>query len=105
MLMDAIGGLTHAQAGVDSIKKLGYPEYVLTIIGVAKLIGVAAIVQPQYPILREWGYAGFAINFVIAFLSWLLVGGWYGPLLPPIIMLLFMCLPYILWKKSETELD
>ena len=38
---------------------LGYPEYFLTIIGIWKILGVMAILIPNYPLLKEWAYAGF----------------------------------------------
>ncbi len=45
--------------GVDSIIHLGYPIYFLTILGVWKILGVAAVLIPKYPLLKEWAYAGF----------------------------------------------
>lgn len=46
------------------IRHLGYPDYFRTFLGVAKLLGVAAIVLPRFTRLREWAYAGF--SFVLA---------------------------------------
>jgi uncharacterized membrane protein YphA (DoxX/SURF4 family) len=40
------------------IKQLGYPVYVLTILGTWKLLGAAAILAPRFPLLKEWAYAG-----------------------------------------------
>jgi hypothetical protein len=38
---------------------VGYPIYFLTILGVWKLLGVAAVLIPKFPLLKEWAYAGF----------------------------------------------
>ena len=38
---------------------LGYPEYLLTLLGVWKLLGVIAVLLPRLPLLKEWAYAGF----------------------------------------------
>jgi DoxX-like family len=38
---------------------LGYPIYVLTILGGWKLLGVVAVLIPKYSLLKEWAYAGF----------------------------------------------
>ena len=46
-------------AGVDYITHLGYPIYLLTIIGVWKILGVVAVLIPKFPLLKEWAYAGF----------------------------------------------
>ena len=45
---DVMAGLAH----------LGYPTYFATIIGVWKLLAVAAILAPGLPRLKEWAYAG-----------------------------------------------
>jgi uncharacterized membrane protein YphA (DoxX/SURF4 family) len=38
---------------------LGYPAYLLTILGIWKILGVIAILVPKFPLLKEWAYAGF----------------------------------------------
>jgi hypothetical protein len=70
MLGDAYGGITMQQAGKDSLAKLGYPMYLLVIMGSAKIAGVVAIAQTKYRIIKEWAYSGFTISFIGAFLSW-----------------------------------
>lgn len=64
---------------------LGYPSYFLTIIGVWKLSGVIAILIPQYPLLKEWAYAGFFFVMTGAIFSHLSVGDeakeYFGPTL------------------------
>ena len=48
-----------APPGVYGITHLGYPVYFLTILGVWKILGVAALLIPKFPLLKEWAYAGF----------------------------------------------
>ncbi len=55
--------------GVDSIIHLGYPVYFITILGVWKILGVAAVLIPKYPLLKEWAYAGFFFVMTGAALS------------------------------------
>jgi len=38
---------------------LGYPIYLLTILGIWKTLGVVALLIPKFPLLKEWAYAGF----------------------------------------------
>jgi uncharacterized membrane protein YphA (DoxX/SURF4 family) len=38
---------------------LGYPLYVLTILGIWKILGVIALLIPKFTLLKEWAYAGF----------------------------------------------
>jgi hypothetical protein len=41
---------------------LGYPGYLATILGTAKLIAAVIVVAPGLPRLKEWAYAGIVIN-------------------------------------------
>src|SRR6478736_5540589 len=43
----------------DMMAHLGYPLYLLTLLGVWKLLGVATVLIPKFPLLKEWAYAGF----------------------------------------------
>jgi hypothetical protein len=44
---------------VIRITQLGYSDYILTILGVWKILGVIAILIPNFALLKEWAYAGF----------------------------------------------
>jgi hypothetical protein len=43
---------------VELVTKLGFPLYVLTILGVWKVLGAVALVVPGFPRLKEWAHAG-----------------------------------------------
>ncbi|RYZ49067.1 MAG: DoxX family protein, partial [Proteobacteria bacterium] len=43
---------------------LGYPLYLMKILGFAKLLGSIAILYGKFPKLKEWAYAGFALDFL-----------------------------------------
>ena len=43
---------------VDSLAHVGYPIYIITLLGVWKILGVVALVMPRFPLLKEWAYAG-----------------------------------------------
>jgi len=43
----------------EIVTRLGYPLYMLSIIGIWKILGVAAILVPNFPLIKEWAYAGF----------------------------------------------
>ena len=63
----AAGGtmnLMRAEVQKESISALGYPEYLMTILGVAKLLGVVALLMPRFPLLKEWAYAGFTFDLL-----------------------------------------
>jgi hypothetical protein len=58
--------LTRQPPMVAAYQHLGYPLYFMTILGLAKLLGVATVLAPGLPRLKEWAYAGFVINMVSA---------------------------------------
>jgi uncharacterized membrane protein YphA (DoxX/SURF4 family) len=101
MIMDGFGGVTQQEAGKEVFKHLGYPMYMLIIVGIAKLLGAVSILQHKYTTIKEWAYAGFAINFIGAFASRAFVGDGVSLLIPPLVALVIMFIPYILWKKLK----
>jgi len=103
MIMDGIGGITQQEAGKEVLKHLGYPMYLLIIVGIAKLLGAASILQTKFTAIKEWAYAGFAINFIGAFASRAFVGDGISLLIPPLVALAIMFIPYILWKKLTSN--
>ena len=60
--------------GLDSVTHLGYPTYFLTILGVWKILGVAIVLIPKFPLLKEWAYAGFFFTMSGAALSHIAIG-------------------------------
>ncbi len=101
MLLDGIAGLNLAEEGKKALHQLGYPEYIMTITGIAKILGAIAILQTKYSTVKEWAYAGFAIDFIGAAASWAFVGGGMIGVIPPLVALAFMFVSYFLWKKYE----
>lgn len=53
--------------------ELGYPGYLSTILGAAKVAAAIVIAAPGLPRLKEWAYAGVLINMVGAMASHLAV--------------------------------
>lgn len=60
MTSTGIVQLMKMQKEVDMFAHLGYPEYLLTIIGAWKILGVVAVLIPKFPLIKEWAYAGFS---------------------------------------------
>ena len=76
-----------APPAVDGIVHLGYPVYFLTILAIAKLLGVVAILVPRYPLLKEWAYAGFFFIMTGAVYSHLASGDAAKDLFPSLLLL------------------
>jgi hypothetical protein len=86
--------------GVDGIVHLGYPVYLLTILGVSKLLGVVAILIPKFPLLKEWAYSGFFFMMIGAIYSHIAVGDPGNELFPSILLLV---LTIISWYFRPTN--
>lgn len=74
VLMSSIPDIISAPAAVALFNHLGYPAYLLPFIGVAKLLGVIAVLTPGFPRIKEWAYAGFTIDLTGAMYSTMAVG-------------------------------
>jgi hypothetical protein len=59
MLGSGLADLFQPADIVEGFARLGLPMYIATMLGVWKLLGVAAITAPGLPRLKEWAYAGF----------------------------------------------
>lgn len=69
MGMGAIPDAVSAPDAVELIDHLGYPDYLLPFLGIAKLLGVAAILIPGFPRIKEWAYAGLVFDLTGAMYS------------------------------------
>ena len=54
---------------------LGYPLYIIPLIGVTHILGGVGLLIPNVPRLTEWAYAGIAIDLLLAFYSQMNGGG------------------------------
>jgi hypothetical protein len=99
MIMDGIVGLLRVQDGQDIMIHLGYPIYVMTILGTAKLLGALAILQEKFLLLKEWAYAGFTFHYIGAFASRAFAGDSFVLILSPLLFMGFMFISYFLWRK------
>lgn len=94
-----VGGgfdLTRAAGAVEILRTLGYPAYLCTILGSAKLLAVPALLYPKAGIVREWAYAGVTFNGLGAFFSHLAVHDSAGATIPPLVFLAFTAGSYFL---------
>jgi uncharacterized membrane protein YphA (DoxX/SURF4 family) len=69
------------------IEHLGYPPYLLTIMGAWKLAGAVVLLIPRFPRLKQWAYAGATINYASAVASHVIVDGTVAPLIAPLVLL------------------
>jgi len=85
----------------DQFTHLGFPPYFRVELSLAKLIGVVLLLAPVPPRLKEWAYAGFAINLASALVAHFSLGdgpeawGWAAA------TSMLWAVSYFLWRRPQ----
>lgn len=69
IMLSGIGQLMQYGGNVELVTNLGYPLYILTILGIWKVLGAIALLVPGFPRLKEWVHAGIFFLMTGAALS------------------------------------
>lgn len=87
----------------EAFARLGYSAASFRVeLSWAKVVGVAALLLPMIPArLKEWAYAGFAINLVSAIIAHLSIGDRPQALFPSATTSVLWCLSYYLWRRLQ----
>jgi len=84
------------QGGLDMVTHLGYPAYLLTILGTWKILGVVAILIPKFSLLKEWAYAGFFFVMTGAIFSHTAAGDSVTEIFPSLLLLILTMISWYL---------
>ena len=94
---------SNSEAARQGISHLGYPEYFRNILTVFKVLGALGLLLPFVKgRVKEWVYAGFAFDFVFAFISLAAVDGFTGLTFFPLIVLAVLIVSYITYHKLQS---
>jgi uncharacterized membrane protein YphA (DoxX/SURF4 family) len=91
-------------AYAEIIRHLGYPDYLMTILGVWYALAGLALLAPRLPRLKEWAYAGLVFNYTGAAASHLVAGDGAGALVAPIVFTALTVVSWALRPPSRKEL-
>jgi hypothetical protein len=86
----------------EAFTRLGFPDYFRLELTWAKLLGVVLLLAPVGQRLKEWAYAGFAINLGSAVIAHVAVGdgpeawGW------AVASSVLWAVSYLLWRRVQT---
>jgi hypothetical protein len=97
----ALWDLLHIEFVRVVLVHLGYPLYLLIILGVWRIPGAIALLIPRFPRLKEWAYAGAFFDFTGAAASHVLVGDRAGQWAPPLVFAAFTLLSWALRPVSR----
>lgn len=81
-------------------EKFGYPTYIIYPLAIAKLLGIVAIWQNKSQALKEWAYAGFFYDFVLAFFAHYMISD--GEQMGAVVGLIFLGVSYFYSKKIKS---
>ncbi len=79
---------------------LGFPLYLMKILGVFKIFGGIAILTGKLPRMKEWAYAGFSIEFLGATAAHVITYDRVYALLPFSFFIVLVA-TYFLWHKTS----
>lgn len=74
MILGGFAQVFKADAQTEFFLQLGYPLYLMTMIGIAKIAGAIVLLLPRMPLLKVSAYTGVFIVTTSAFISHLIHG-------------------------------
>ena len=99
MLSSAIPNLMSSPEWLTIFEGLGFPKYLLPFLGVAKLLGVVALLVPGFNRIKEWAYAGFFFDLVGATYSALAAFGFDPQMMIMLVFFGLLAVSYIFHHK------
>ena len=109
MFFTACWELLQPQAA-QAFTRLGFPAASFRAeLSLAKGIGIAILLIPAFParpaiaVLKEWAYAGFAINLISALIAHFSIHDRHLAFLPSTLTTILWALSYIFFRKLQTH--
>jgi uncharacterized membrane protein YphA (DoxX/SURF4 family) len=84
-------------------QQLGYPLYLIPLLGVTHILGGVGLLIPNVPRLTEWVYASIAITLLLAFYSPLNGGGSAWDKFDPILAMAFVLASFVLTLHARKQ--
>jgi hypothetical protein len=97
MLFSVYNYFFNHQAITDFFVNMGYPTYLIYPMAIAKILGLITIWTNFSKSLKEWAYAGFFFNTVLAFFAHYMVSD--GEHMGAVIALVAVLLSYFFGKS------
>ena len=104
MLGSGISQILHVKDMDGIFIHLGFPLYLMPLLGTWKILGVIAILSPNFKLLKEWAYAGFFFLLTGALISHIAVGDSGKAIFGPLFQTVFVVLSWYL-RPANRKLD
>ena len=86
---------------VRNFEHLGYPQSLMTILGIWKLLAAVAILVPKFPLVKEWAYAGCFFLTSGAIFSYISSEDGIVKMLPAVLLLALTVVSWYLRPESR----
>lgn len=88
----------------QAFARLGFPAgFFRAELSWAKVLGILALLLPSVPArVKEWAYAGFAINLISALIAHVSIHDRTAAFIPSTITSVLWTASYVLWRRLET---
>ena len=110
MIFTAYWELMQLPAAALAFTRLGFPAASFRAeLSLAKVVGVAALLIPMIPargviyVIKEWAYAGFAINLVSAIIAHLSISDRPAAFVPSTMTSVLWGLSYFFWRRLQAH--
>ncbi len=103
MLYSSIPEITLTDEAKKFMSHLGYTDYFTRFIGVAKVLGIIAILFPGYPRIKEWAYAGLFFDLAGATYSQIATDGFFPQVAIMLLPIIFLFVSYIYYHKRLSQ--
>jgi hypothetical protein len=101
MCFAAFSYLSGDPKAVQGFALAGYPQQLRIILGIAKPLGVIALLVPGFIKLKEWAYAGFTFAWICAVVAHYSMGQ-KGEAIFPIVLLVLLYVSYLTRPANRT---
>ena len=103
MIFSAIPDIAMTDETKQFMRHLGYPDYFMPFIGIAKLLGSLAILTPGLKKIKEWAYAGLIFDLIGAVYSNIMIDGFQPGLLVMIPVFIVAFVSYFYNQKLNNN--
>jgi hypothetical protein len=101
MLLSAVPDVLRMPDALMVFTRLGYPPYLLPLLGTAKILGVAAVLVPGLPRIKEWAFAGLTFDVTGALYSHLSIGDPPAAWMPAAVALALVSGSYVAYRMRR----
>lgn len=101
LLMSAGMYIFNNEMIVGLFTSFGYPTYIIYPLAIAKMLGLFALWNPNFKTIKEWAYAAFFFEFILAFFAHYMVGD--GEQMGAVIAMVLLVVSYIFNKRKNNK--